>query len=48
MAPGVDVALSGVYGSALDYFADDLVTPGADVGLGVRIDEDKLARYAVR
>jgi hypothetical protein len=47
-APGVDVALCGVYGSALDYFADDLVTPGGDVGLGVCIDEEKLARYAVR
>jgi L-alanine-DL-glutamate epimerase-like enolase superfamily enzyme len=47
-APGVDVALSGVYGSALDYFTDDLVTPGSDVGLGVTIDEAKLSRYAVR
>jgi L-alanine-DL-glutamate epimerase-like enolase superfamily enzyme len=47
-SPGVDVALSGVYGSALDYFADDLVTPGTNAGLGVSIDEAKLARYAVR
>jgi len=47
-APGVDVALSGVYGGALDYFTDDLVTPDSDVGLGVTIDEAKLSRYAVR
>ncbi len=47
-APGDDVALSGVYGSALDYFVDDPVTPGGALGLGVSIDEEKLARYAVR
>lgn len=47
-APGVDVELSGVYGSPLDYFADDLVTPHGSAGLGVAIDEEKLARYAVR
>lgn len=47
-SPGVDVALSGVYGSALDYFTDDIVTTDpTGLGLGVRLDEDKLRRYAV-
>ena len=46
-APGVHVQMCGVYGSALDYFADDIAIaePGVP-GLGVRLDEDKLRRYA--
>ena len=43
---GVAVELSGVYGSALDYFADDICVPDGSAGLGVRLDEKKLRRYA--
>ena len=57
-AAGVDVALSGVYGSALDYFCDDIVAEvlrdetgaialGDAPGLGVVLDEERLRRYTV-
>ncbi|MBN9264581.1 MAG: hypothetical protein J0I75_08430 [Hyphomicrobium sp.] len=52
----VDVEMGGVYGSPLDYFVDDIVqtsTVAADgairlsdaPGLGVSVDEEKIARY---
>jgi len=58
-ARNVDIECSGVYGSPLDYYQDDLVhgsMVGKDgviracdaPGLGVRLDEAKLERYSVQ
>lgn len=55
-ARNVDVELGGVYGSAKDYFVDDLTIGRSDSGairannlpgLGVELDEDKVRYYAV-
>lgn len=57
-ARNVDLQMSGIYGNALDYFLDDIVTAStidadgvvrlADApGLGVTLDEEKLGRYAI-
>ena len=57
-ARNIDMHSSGIYGSALEYYVDDIViqstidSDGAvrlsgTPGLGVTLDEGKLARYAV-